>query len=219
MGSQPPFVGSSGSEPLLKAPNSSVGPPQEAEKVPAALAVDGADVSKEKARAEHAKYLARYLNTNALRKGSNKLVAVAVVTENGKFNRAISSALVTRFGSTAVEVLSSLFKPEFISDGVFANLFEGSRDAVAKLELAEYADGVLLARQEVVYTTDPSLENVVSAHMILEMQNIPLREATAGNTWRFAADGVGFKELEARLLAEERLIKQITNDTTMALAW
>jgi hypothetical protein len=38
-------------------------------------------------------------------------------------------------------------------------------------------------------------------------------------SWTYVANGAGFKQSEARQMAEERLIKQIANDPKMSLGF
>ena len=169
------------------------------------------------AAAEHAQYLARYVNTGFSRKSGSETVAIAVASENGTLNRAVTAALVSRFQSGPVQILSPFFKPEFVSDGLFNDAFTGSGEIFNKLELAKSLDALLLARQEVQYSTNPSLQNVVTATMQLKVTVVPVSGRGDGKTWTFTAYGPGFTKEVARQAAEERLIKQIADDTKMSL--
>jgi hypothetical protein len=174
--------------------------------------------TEEQASAEHAKYLARYLNTGSSRKPGMKMVAIAVVSENGTFNHAVNAAIANRFKTDSVEVLTSFFRPPFVTDGLFANALAGSNEIFDKLELSKSLDVLLLGREEVQYSTDPSLENVMSANMQLEVTAISMADGHR-QSWTFVANGAGFKQSEARLMAEERLLKQIAGDTKMSLSF
>ena len=68
---------------------------------------------------QRANYIARYLSPGRSRKTGIKTVAVVVVAENGKPNRAMNDAIVRRFKTEAVEILPALFTPEFFADGLF----------------------------------------------------------------------------------------------------
>ena len=165
----------------------------------------------------HAEYLARYLNSGFNRKPGSETVAIAVASENGTLNRAVTAALISRFQSGPVQILSPFFKPEFVSDGLFNDAFTGSGEILNKLELSKSLDGLLLARQDVQYSTNPSLQNVVTATMQLKVTVVPVSGRGDGKTWTFTASGPGFTKEVARQAAEERLIKQIADDTKMSL--
>ena len=166
---------------------------------------------------QHARYLARYIDSDFARKPGIGTVAIVVVSEDQKSNPALAPVLATHLKTDAVEIHSGFFKPEFISDNLFAETFKGSTDAINKLELAKSLDALLLARQEVRYSTNASLENVITATMRLEVLALPVSGTGQTQAWTFTANGAGFKPTDARSLAEERLIKQIAKDDKMSL--
>jgi hypothetical protein len=169
------------------------------------------------AAAEHAQFVARYVSGNFAAKTGNRNVAVAVATEDVKLDRAITTALVRRFQKESAHVLSPFFKPEFVSDGLFQEAFNGSGEPFGKLDLARSLDGVVLAQLDVQYAQNATLENVISATMQLKVTVVPVSNPAGGQTWTFTAYGPGFSKEVARKAAEDLLIKQITNDTNMSL--
>ena len=171
----------------------------------------------QQAAAEHAQYLARYTDTSFTRKPGTKTMAVAVASENATWNSDVGAALVSRFKNEPVQLVSSFFKPAFVSDGLFNDAFAGSNDLFNRLELPKSLDGLLLAREKVHYSTNPSLQNVITASMELNVITLSIGSQAEKQTWTFTAAGAGFTQADARAQAEERLIKQISNDTKMAL--
>jgi hypothetical protein len=169
------------------------------------------------AAAAHAQYLARYVNTGFSRMPGSKTIAVAVASENGTLNRAVTAALESWFQRESVRILSPFFKPEFVSDGLFQEAFNGSGEILNKLELAKSLDRVVLAQQNVQYAQNTALENVITATMQLKVAVMPVSGQSDGKTWTFTAYGPGFTKEVARQAAEERLIKQIAADTNMSL--
>ena len=165
----------------------------------------------------HFQYMAQYEDTNFTRTPSIELIAVACATENGIMNEAVGAALVSRFKTGKVEVTSSFFKPTLITEGLFDDVFNGSGDMVRKLELAKYLDGVLAARQDVQYSTNSELNNIVTADMHLQIEALPVSGLVESQSWTLAAKGTGFNRADARMQAEERIIKQIGNNPTMSL--
>ena len=165
----------------------------------------------------HTQYLARYVSPSFSRVLGSKTIAVAVASENGILNRAVTAALENRFQREPARILSPFFKPEFVSDGLFNDAFTGSGHIFNKLELAKSLDGIVLAQQNVQYAQNSALENVISATMQLKVAVIPVSSQGDGKTWTFTAYGPGFTKEVARQTAEERLIKQIATDTNMSL--
>lgn len=166
---------------------------------------------------EQAKFISRYLNLSPARKPNAKTIAVVAVTEDGTLNRSVNNAIVNRLNASSAESTSSLFKLEFVSDGLFSKLFSGSSDIISKLKLGDLTDSILLARQNVHYTENVSLQNVLTASMQLEFMILPVAAPDQARTWTLTVVGPGFDKKTARINAEERLIKQIQEDPRMSL--
>jgi phosphopantetheinyl transferase (holo-ACP synthase) len=165
----------------------------------------------------HTRYLAQYTDTSFTRKPGTKTIAIVAASENAIWNNAVNAALVSRFKREPVQLAPSFFKPAFVSDGLFNDVFAGSSGLFKRLELPKSLDGLLLAREKVQYSSDPSLENVITASMGLDVETLQIGSQAQSQTWTFNAAGAGFKQADARKLAEERLIKQILTDTNMTL--
>ena len=171
--------------------------------------------AEEKA-AQHAAYLARYLNSGVPRQPGMKSIAVAMAAETGQFNSVLTTAISDRFKTDSAKMLNSLFRPAFVTDGLLANVLDGSPAAITKLDLAKSLDVLLLGRQTVQYSSDPSLENVITANMRFELTAMSIANGQ-NQSWAYNSNGAGFKQSEARAMAEERLLKQIAKDSTLSL--
>lgn len=164
----------------------------------------------------HDRFIAQYENTNVIKTPGVEMIAVVCKAEDATMNHAVSAALVNRFKTNDVELVSSFFRPTLITEGVFDSIFNGSGDMFRKLELAKYVDGLLLARQEVQYSTNGALNNVITASMHLEVVTLAVSGQIQSQGWKFAANGVGFRPADARMQAEDRILKQIADDATMS---
>jgi len=171
----------------------------------------------EEAAAKHAAFLARYLNSGVTRSPGATMLAVVVATENGAFNHSLCTELANHFHQGNVETVASMFTPEFVSDGLFAKVFNGSTSLFNDLELAQTLDAVVLARQTVQFSKDASMENLVTASMQLDVVLASVTTRGQSQSWTFTVAGAGFNNQAARQAAEERLIKQIAKDTKMSL--
>ena len=171
----------------------------------------------QEAAARHSADLERYLSVRVERKQGVKTVAVAVASDDGKLNRTVADALARHFSSDGVEMLTSVFTKEFASDGLFAEMFNGSRSGLSRLDLADSLDTIILGQETITYSQDPSLENLISAHLHLDVMTMSVATKGDSRSWTFTANGAGFKRDDARQMAEERVIKQIIGDTNMSL--
>jgi len=173
--------------------------------------------AEQEAASEHAKFIAQYENTNFTRTPNIELIAVACAAEDGTMNQAMSTALAGRFKAENAELTTSFFKPTVITEGIFDSVFNGSGDIFKKLELPKYLDGLLLARQDVQYSTNADLQNVITASMHIHVVTLAVSGTIESQAWTLAANGSGFSPADARMQAEEGIIKQIRSDTTMSL--
>jgi flagellar biosynthesis GTPase FlhF len=187
-----------------------------AQKAAQEMATATQKAAKEAADA-HAEFLARYTDTNFSRNPGIEMAAVAVASESGTMNHAIGAALVNRFKGERHDFSDSFFKPALVSDGLFNAAFNGSSDLFNKLELAKSLNAILLARQDVQYSTNTTLANIVTANMHLEIVALPIAGKIQSQDWKFMANGAGIGPAEAREQAEERIIKQINTDTNMSV--
>ena len=166
----------------------------------------------------HAQFVNQYVNTNFTRTPGLPLVAVAVASENKTMNQALSAALISRFKGEHAQLVDSFFKPPLVSDDLFNDVFNGSSAIYTKLEIENLVDMLLLARQDVQYLTNSAgLDNVISAYMHVEVITMPVAGQFASRRWGFGANGTGFHPEEARMQAEERVIRLIKDKTDMTL--
>jgi hypothetical protein len=178
------------------------------------LAVAAKEAAEARAVAREA-FLARYINAPTNRQPGTKLFGVVVAMDNRELNRPFATVIAKHIRSEKLTTATSVFTQKFVADGLFAEAFQGSQDILNRLELRKILDALLLARQTIGYSTNSSLQNVITANIQLEILMLPISEEGESQSWKFIANGVGFKPAEARLMAEERLINELTNETNM----
>jgi len=172
----------------------------------------------QEAAAKHAQYVAHYVNPDFSKTAGTESLAVLVVKQDGRFDPTICTAIANHFKSGAVSISTSVFKPEFVSDKLFAKVFDGSTDILNKLDLANSFDALLLAKETVEYSKSPALDNLITANLTLEIQMVPVSANIQNQSWKFTSNGAGFSQTEAVSMAEDRVEKQISNDTKMSLS-
>ncbi|MES3030930.1 MAG: hypothetical protein V4697_00795 [Patescibacteria group bacterium] len=159
-------------------------------------------------------FLTRYVRPNLPPK-SGTTIGVVVATDAKILNGALATAISNHLRPKKVSVLTGVFTLEFVSDGMFEHAFSGSQNVLDRLELAGVLDQVLLARHSVQVSTNPDLQNVMTASAQLEIVALAITGSTVSHSWTFSASGAGFKEPQARAMAEERLIAAIAAETNM----
>jgi hypothetical protein len=169
------------------------------------------------AAAAHEKFLAKYLNSGFVRKTGVRQVALIAASTDGELDRTLAGALLPHFQRESVEVLSSLFKPAFVTDKLFDKVFEGSTEPLFQLDLWNALDSVILARERVRYTTDTTMLNLITANLEVEVTVLPVSANGQSRSWKYVANGAGFKQPDSRHQAEERILKQLSQDTRLSL--
>jgi hypothetical protein len=160
---------------------------------------------------------ARFFDTGFTPKSGTTVVAVLAVDENGKINQSINQALAKHFRNDNTQILTSFFKPDFVATGAFTEILDGSNEFFDALEIAKKLNATVFARLTVSYSQNAELNNLISATAKLDITLIPLANHGDRKTWSFTAFGPGFSKEVACTAAEERLIKQIADDTKMVL--
>ena len=165
---------------------------------------------------KRAQYVARYVKGGATKAPGVERLTVLIGTETRRFNSSATAALLSRLRAGNSSADSSLFTPEFLSDGLIEEALNNPDALVKKLDLAKVTDTLVLGYQEVDYVTNTGLENVITANMRLVGTTISLKGMIESRSWSYSANGAGFTRSDARAMAEERLLKQIANDASFA---
>lgn len=177
-------------------------------------AEEARQVAEEKQRRdakEREEYLARYLVPEQLKNSlESQDVAVLVVNEMLQPNSPVGQGLVVALKARSANASGSLFTPAFISDGLFEKAFAGSQGVLDGLTLTNNADILLLARESVEYPKNEAMPELITARLKLELSALSAANHRQPNTQTLLSIGAGFKEADARTLAEERLLKQIS---------
>jgi hypothetical protein len=171
------------------------------------------DQAVENAIERHTKNIGRYVNPGFARRSATATVAVAIVSETGSFDSAMVGLLSSRLDSTKLTIAAGLFTPEFISDGLFASAFSGSRTAYSDLEISNAVDVLLLGRETVRYSKNETLQGLITADFQLDLSTAPVVWTGQSRGWSYASKGAGFTQDDARAQALERITKQVNADT------
>lgn len=205
-----PAVASSYS-PRVSEPKSSVSTP------PVVIPPTPRPATQEDLAAKRQRFAAQFYNTSFSPKASETAVAIVVADENGKANLTVGKSLAAIFGTGDTKAMTWFFKTDFLSTGVFQEIFDGSNEFFEKLDLSKTLAAVVLGIESVNYTHTPSLENLITAHMDLKVVKISLTDHLDRTPWTYTATGAGFSESEARSKAEKQILEQLGSDKTLGL--
>jgi hypothetical protein len=170
------------------------------------------------AAAKHAQFVAQYVNSGFSKRAGIKSLAVLVVNQKGQSDSQVGSAIASHFKSENVKISSSFFKPQFVTDRLFAGVFDGSSDILNQLDLTNSLDALVLAEETVEFVTNSAaLDNVITATMTVKVQVVQVSGDIENKSWKYIVSGAGFSQTEAESNAGERLIKKISDDKTMSL--
>ncbi len=160
--------------------------------------------AKEKLAADLKAYKARYLGNPNTRYS----MAILVANETGQPNAPLGHAFGTLLTTNGLTTTASLLTPEFIADGLFDKTIGGSKESFDKLELTNLVQAVLLAHQSVQYSTNSALNGLITATMAVDVNTFSIGAFRLLFADNIRSVGAGFNLLEARTMAEERVLKQ-----------
>jgi hypothetical protein len=160
-----------------------------------------------------ARFIARYLKNAPAKVTDIKQIAVAVESEDGKWSKEVGRLISKIFESESTKPFASVFSNDFLADGLFTEIFQGTLTPIQKLDLAKNFDFLILGKLTVEYSTNPTLEDVITATLSFDLMAFNLAEEDQKATQSFSAAGAGFKNIDALKQAEERLIKQLRENS------
>jgi signal transduction histidine kinase len=171
--------------------------------------------SEERKRSELAKqekdYISRYVR-NASAGKTNFRIALLVATEDQQLDQPASKMLEKIFLDQSFLVSSDVFTPAFVSDGLFEKSFSGSKGVLDRLALTNLLDVVVLARQHVVYTTNDSLNGLITASLTIDLSALSTATEEKLSQFSVAAAGPGFKPEQALQMAGSRVFRKISTE-------
>jgi len=165
---------------------------------------------EEEAATAELSYLAKYLGADPIPKvHKGHTLAVVVASEKERLNNDAARAISSLLRTEVAVPISSLFTHAFVTDGLFTETFLGSSIALTRLQITNRVEMLLLVRQSVVYSTNASLEGIITANMKFELLGFPSSSQTKSVGRTIVSSGVGFRSEDARSLAEERAMGQL----------
>lgn len=159
-----------------------------------------------RAAAELATYRDHYISDL-----SQYSIAVLIVDENSKQNSSLSYAFADLLKREGLTTSGCLFKPAFVEDGLFTKTLTGQSDALKRLPLTNTTRSLFLGQQSVRYSTNSELQNLVTASMSLEVKAISSTTLQSFFSKTIEANGAGLTSNQAREMAQERCLAQLTN--------
>ena len=138
----------------------------------------------------------------------NKQAAIVMV-EDKMLNQPLAKGIAAFFDAKGLRSTTTLFTDRFVTDGLFEKLFTGGGSSeIAELELASDADQLILGKRTASFTTNPDLQNMITAKVTLEAKTISVKSAQTVDTFSVSETGVGFSNDAAVTAAMDKILKQ-----------
>lgn len=151
-------------------------------------------------------YVARYINT-ASRKATGKDLAIVLVDQAGNIDERNSEKIAARFRTKNYSVNTSLFKPQFVGDGIFARISSGEYSEIGKLGLSEFTDYVALGKRSITLKTSPELQGLVRAEIEFNLKVFSAKTGATEKAYLLSGVGAGFNESVAEAQAVEDALR------------
>jgi hypothetical protein len=142
-------------------------------------------------------------------------VAIVVVDAKTKLILNDSFELANQLKSNSVKPTASLFNQQFVTSGVFENIFTGNSGKISELNLSRYADYLLLAKKTAAFGKEKmSSMGGYSGHVTIDACVISTVTGSR-NCFSTEGDGVTFDQSgetamnSATSIAQKKLIEKI----------
>ena len=167
---------------------------------------------------ERQQRIAKYLRTPS-REGSGRLaIAVAVAGADRLPNQEFNQVLMEKLSAPGVTLHPHCFRPPFYTEGALSALLRGSTQPLDDLGLVDFFQGLVLAEERISFRTNGlELQNVITATAEFEVTVISVRTPDVRKSWTFSTSGAGFRQADAKNMAENRLLNQIQSDNKLRL--
>ncbi len=158
--------------------------------------------ARQKALAEEAAYLARYVDPQAVAAMTSPQILLAI--EDDQFERLLATALQER----GQRVNTAFFKQGVFEPEMFRALSAGNRDVFAQLKLTSVEGALVLGALTIDEKPTPKHERLTTVTARLSLSVVGLGKGTS-QTFTFAELGAGFDPAAAKALAYDRIIETV----------
>jgi hypothetical protein len=184
---------------------------------PAAHIPQAHDLEKQRdlEQSGHAKaaHRAKYLNPSLpSRVRGVKNIAILCLSDGNRLNGAMATSIIGHFKDSRLSFFTSVFTPAFVTYRLFHAVWDGKVSDINLLELPTFLDTLLFVRQQVRYTENRELGDLITASMTLELLMHPTASPNDSEVISVMANGAGFRKDESLRNAEERIFKQLQSN-------
>lgn len=100
---------------------------------------------------------------------------------------------------------NDIFKPNFIKENIFENIYSGQTDKINSLRLSEQTDYLLLGKQSISFEQNEEYEGIITAKLSLELKLFSTKDGNLISSSIFSGVGAGFSQNEAEIKAVDSL--------------
>lgn len=152
-------------------------------------------------------YIGHYINT-ASRKATGKDLTIVLVDQAGNIDERNSEKIAARLRTKNYSVNTSLLKPQFVGDGIFARISSGEYSELGKLGLSEFTDYVALGKRSITFKTSPELQGLVRAEIEFNLKIFSAKTGASEKAYLLSGVGAGFNEAAAEAQAVEDALRR-----------
>lgn len=146
-------------------------------------------------------------------KGGRQQITVLVIDQLKRVNKDLTQAMVSVLRAKGVSAGASLFKSEFVSDGIFDRIFGGDGAEMKRLELSRFVDHLVLGRASVDITEQQQMESMMTARGRLEIRIIAAKTEKVEAMFSMVEVGAGFSKTSAEKAMIERIVKRLADQS------
>ncbi len=151
----------------------------------------------------------QYVNTAVVNRKETKEAAILILEEEEDSLSQMEGVLAALLAKRGVEPVQSLFKPAFVREGHFRELFTGDWTYAKQLQLAARVDYILLGLERVAYSSNPQFDGLLTANLGLELKCLDVISQRVCGTKTINVQGAGFTKTAALEIAVENIKPQL----------
>lgn len=105
--------------------------------------------------------------------------------------------------------VKDIFKPNFIRENIFENIYSGQTNIINSLNLSEQTDYIIFGKKNVSFEQNQDYEGLITARINLELKLFASRDGNMVSSSIFTGVGAGFSKDEAEIKAADSMSDKI----------
>ncbi len=163
----------------------------------------------EKEKKKQLQILDSYIDKSLVNQKDVREASLIILDENRQELPGIESLLNDSLRAMGI-IPKSIFRKNFINEGIFENIFSGQTKKLVDLKVYEQTDYVILGKKKCSYEINQDLSGVITATLSLDLRVYSAKSGELIASTVFREVGAGFSQDEAEKRAIESLNEKIS---------